>query len=49
LAPRRSWLALMLWLAAAIGVAAGLSSLGLPWWLLVPSLMLLFLGGRDLV
>lgn len=49
LTPRRSWLALMLWLAAAIGVAAGLSSLELPWWLLVPLLMLLFLGGRDLV
>lgn len=49
LAPRRSRLALMLWLAAAIAVATGLSSLGLPWWLLGSLLILLFLGGRGLV
>ena len=49
LAPRRSRLALMLWLGAAIGVTAGLWSLGLSWWLLVPLVIVLFLGGRDLV
>jgi hypothetical protein len=49
LAPRRSRLALALWLLAAAGVAAGLWLLVLPWWLQVALLSALLAGGRDLL
>lgn len=48
-APRGSRFAVALWVAAAVGVGAGLSLLALPPWLRVLLLLALLVGGRDVL
>ncbi|GMU47309.1 MAG: hypothetical protein AMXMBFR26_20910 [Porticoccaceae bacterium] len=49
LAPRRSRLALVLWLSTAAGVAVGLWLLVLPWWLRAALLLALPVSARGLL